>query len=212
MRLSKPKQTGIFSRKISNREKASDQLTAYGCNCSTDQTVTEYADKQVIEHHVGQSGGNDHTETELRFLGCNEETLKDVLQHECRHRDKGDARVDDAVTVQFSGGTERSRNKRNYDRTKDRKNDATAECDVNEHREIFIGFLFLPFTECLGNDRAASGSDHETECGERHQKRQDQVDCCKCSLSGIVGDKQSVHDTVDRGKNHHDDGWQHKLY
>lgn len=114
--------------------------------------------------------------------------------------------------MQLSRCTECGRDKRNDDRTEDRKYDTTAERDVNEHGKIFVGFFFLAFAERLCNDRAAAGTDHESKRREPHQKRQDQIDRCKCRLSGIVGYEQSVHDTVDRSKDHHDDGGQYKLY
>lgn len=212
MRFAEVQQTGVFPPEIKDREKSTDHFSAYGCDSRTDESVAEHADKQVVEYHVGQSGGNDDTESELWFFRCDEETLEDILQHESRHRDKSNARIDHTVTVQLSGCTECGCDKRHDERAEDRQDDASAERDVNEHGKIFVGFFFLAFAECLGNDRAAAGTDHESKRREPHQKRQDQVDCRKRRLSGVVGYEQSVHDTVDRSKDHHDDGGQYKLY
>lgn len=212
MRFAEAQQTRVFPSEIKDREKSTDHFSAYGCDRRTDESVAEHADKQVVEYHIGQSGGNDDAEPKLRFLRSNEETLEDILQHESRHRDKSDARIDHTVTVQLSGCTECGCDKRHDERTEDRQKNTAAECDVNEHGKIFVGFLFLAFSECLGNDRAAAGTDHESKRREPHQKRQDQIDRCKCRLSGIVGYEQSVHDAVDRSKDHHDDGGQYKLY
>lgn len=95
--------------------------------------------------------------------------------------------------------------------TQDCDNDSSDSSDIDEHGKILIGIFDLSFTKRLCNNGTTTGSDHETESADAHQKRHDQINRCKSAFSNKVGDKKSVNHTVNGCEDHHYNRRKHKL-
>ncbi len=205
MRFSKTEQTAVFSGKIENRKQTTDTFAADSRKCSSGQSKTEYTDEKEIQDHIGDTGSNDDRKAELWLFRCDKETLEYVLQHKSRQGKKTDPCIQHAAAQQLSFGTKSGSNIRHKEETEERKQDAACKCHVDKHGKVFVRLFLSALTECFGNDRTASGTDHKTECGNPHQKRHDEVDCGKSGFADIVGYEKSVDDTIDGSKYHHND-------
>ena len=127
------------------------------------------------------------------------------MQHEERQRDEQDAPVEHAVVdgqLRRADGIGDRSDEHEEDRGEHR---AADRQDRDEHREDAVRLLRLSLAEGLGDEGAAAGADHEAEGGERHEHGEDEVERGEGVLAHAVGDKEAVHDAVDRGDDHHDD-------
>ena len=100
-------------------------------------------------------------ERRIIALGFDKETLKNILQHKCRHGNKRNPCIQNTVIQKFAFGTEHSGNFRDHQCAENGKQNATDGGHIDQHGEVFIGLFLFPFSEGFGNDRAAAGSNHK---------------------------------------------------
>ena len=202
---SEPQRRVVLAQEVGERNGRADRLRKGGGERRARKAERKDIDEQEVEHHVRQAREHRHLQPEARLFRRGKEALKAVLQHEERQRDEQDAPVEHAVVdgqLRRADGIGDRSDEHEEDRGEHR---AADRQDRDEHREDAVRLLRLPLAEGLGDEGAAAGADHEAEGGERHEHGEDEVERGEGVLAHAVGDKEAVHDAVDRGDDHHDD-------
>ncbi len=146
----------------------------------------------------------------MRLFRRDQKALEGVLQHKRSPCQKDDPAIPDTLLHHGAFCAQCFRDRTDPEQSCQRKQDAARNGDVDQHRKTAVGFLPVPFSQRLCDNRTPAGADHKARRAEQHQKRIDQVYRRKRRFSHKIGDKQSVYNAINRSEDHHDDGWNHK--
>lgn len=95
------------------------------------------------------------------FFCGDKETLEYVLEHKGRHGEQRNAGIKHTVCQQRTVGTKPAGNQRGKEDAERGEDNASDQREVYQHGKVFVCLLFFAFAQCLCNDRASSGTDHE---------------------------------------------------
>jgi len=141
---------------------------------------------------------------------CDEKALEHILQHEHRLARQQDSAVNDAVLQHGTLCAQKHGDGAQEQQPQHGKNDASADGHIDKHGKVTLGPAAVPFTKGTGHKSAAAGADHEAKRAQDHQQRENQVHGRKSRFAHKIAHKQAVHNAVNGGKDHHDDGRRHK--
>lgn len=100
-RLYKPEKTFVFSRKVHKGNDASDSLSDYRRYCCTDNSPTNYNDKQGVKQHINTTCRHRKHKSHFGLLCCVKQTLEHALQDDCSLAGNHNAAVQNAFFEQI---------------------------------------------------------------------------------------------------------------
>ena len=197
---------GAALHKIEDRGHTADHLADDRGRRRTGQPKTRHADEHEVQHHVGRACRHREEQAQLGLFRGNKEALEQVLQHERRLKCQQNTAVGQAAGQQLRRCAQ-PQSHRLQQRKAESGEQHTQHGGCNhQHTEQLIGAFFIAGAQRHGNKGAAARADHKAEAAQHLDIGVDEVQRRKRRFTCIVRDKEAVHDGVDGGKDHHDNG------
>ena len=198
----------VFPGEIDQGENPAHGLAGDGGRGGSRQAPLEHGDEQEVQDEVGEARRDGEAQAQVGLFRHHEEALEDVLQDEGRLPDDEDPAVEDAGLHHLPGGAQGDGDGTDEDESGNGQYNAENNGGVDQHGKVAVGVFPVALAQGLGDDGAAAGADHEAHGAHDHQGGEDEVHGGEGGLAHIVGDEQAVHDAVNGGADHHNNGRQ----
>ena len=146
----------------------------------------------------------------MRSFGNNKKALEGGLKHKCRHSRQKNTSVQNTVMNEQIAGACKPDKRLDKNNPKKGKERPQNDNRVDNHRKITVGQLLFTFTEGAGHDRAAPGTKHKSKSSDNHNNRPYNIHRRQRHIAHQIRNEKSVHNTVNRGHDHHHDRRQRK--
>ena len=128
------------------------------------------------------------------------------MQHEGGRKGDDDTSVEYAVLKHRFACAHELRNGADEDDAQNGQRNARDDDESNQQGEDAVCPFLLSASQLFGDERAAARADYEAHAAENHDERHNEVQCGEGRFADIVGDEKTIHNVVNRGKDHHQDG------
>ena len=155
-RASQTQQTVVAAQEIYHRQREAYDLTEHGRSGGSPDPPAEDAYEKPVEEHIRQPGCDGKPEPQARPFGCHHKWLEDALQHKGRHGGHYDIAVLHGIFQQLAVGSHEPCDRTHQTEPQDVQEKADDNSGIDHHRKIFVGQLWLAFSQSLGNQGGAS--------------------------------------------------------
>ena len=197
---------GAALHKIEDRGHTADHLADDRGRRRTGQPKTRHADEHEVQHHVGRARRHREEEAQLRLFRGNKEALEQILQHERRLKCQQNAAIQQTAGQQLGRCAQQQRHGLQQRKAESAEQHTQHGGCNGQHTEQPVCTVLIAGAQRHGNKGAAARADHEAEAAQHLDIGVDEVQRRKRRFTCIVRDKEAVHDGVDGGKDHHDNG------